>query len=375
MNTNIIKHHIYGIDTIRIAAALLIFMGHSINMYNCSYGSYLIDSIILALRSPVMTMFFILSGFSINYSNYSNYEWNYHKTVQFFAKRLVQILPAYLLIHFLWLFLGNDSFIRWLFLTPFEFSALQSMYPNIIGLLHNGGTWFISCLLIAYMTFPVLRCIFFALSKKALFIITATTMVFLIYLPVVSNYYSLGSVYSNPVFRSLEFAFGVLISNCCLSMAQQSDDNNKLIKNLLGSVICVSGIIMYIYILINPHYLLNDKFNLTTAQLIMYPLFVLLLCAAFIMRSEMLERNKVLRYLSGLIYYFFILQLVLWNITDMVFHVLNSIAGFDLSSNSSKILLSFSICLLISIAIREFIDKPIKTILLNRLPVFHNSDR
>ena len=366
------KHRIYFLDIIRIICALLIFMRHSITMYGCTYGSQSVDEVITALTSPVMSMFFILSGFSINYSNYSNQEWDYQKTRQFYIKRLVQIMPTYVLIHVLWLAFGRDSFIRWLFLTPFELTVLQSMYPNIFGVLHNGGTWFISCLLISYLLYPAIRGILFHQKPKTIFLSTAVTLFLLVYLPAIGNYYALGGIYSNPIFRSLEFAFGILISNCTILASQFiKDEKNQLSKNALGTGFIFIGSVIFVNFLANPTMIGNPKLGLSIAQLIIYPFFALALSISTIMRCSVLEENKLLKYLSSLTYYFYILQLVLWKITDAISGLIEKTVGISLSSGSARIALSFTICILMSALVGSFFDKPIKKFCFNRFSVFN----
>lgn len=370
--TNTIRHHrIFGVDIVRIVCALLIFMRHSITMYGCSYGSAAADNLIISLTSPVMSMFFILSGFSINYGNLGKPEWDYLKVKQFYAKRLVQILPTYLLIHCLWLILGGDSFIRWAFLTPLELSGMQAMYPNIFGILHNGGTWFISCLLMAYVLYPVIRALLLGLGKKAVYCITAVTILLLIYLPVAGSYYALGQVYSNPVYRGIEFALGVLISYSAYYISESTVfEKHQTITSVVAAALSLLLFIVFSSFLINGSTVGHGKLVLALSSLFLYPFIMFTLCASFISRCTWLENNRVIKYLSGLVYYFFILQLFLWKISDAVIRGLHRLSGIDLSSNVSKLTISFIICLLLSIMLFEFFDKPIKRFCFSRFSIF-----
>lgn len=371
MNNTIRHHRLYGVDIVRIVCALLIFMRHSITMYGCSYGSATADNLIISLTSPVMSMFFILSGFSINYGNLGKPEWDYLKVKQFYAKRLVQILPTYLLIHCLWLILGGDSFIRWAFLTPLELSVMQAMYPNIFGILHNGGTWFISCLLMAYVLYPVIRALLLGLGKKTVYCVTAVTVLLLIYLPVAGSYYALGQVYSNPVYRCLEFALGVLISYSAYHISTSADfEKNGNLTAIVATAVSLLLFALFSYFLINGSAIGHGKLVLALSSLCLYPFIMFTLCASFISRCPWLENNKVIKYLSGLVYYFFILQLFLWKISDAVIKGLRGISGADLSSNISKLTISFTICLLLSVILFEFFDKPIKRFCFNRFSIF-----
>lgn len=371
MTSTFNRHRLYGVDIIRIVCALLIFMRHSISMYGCSYGSAAIDELIISLTSPVMSMFFILSGFSINYGNLDKPEWDYLKTKQFYAKRLVQILPTFLLIHCLWLILGGDSFLRWAFLTPLELSVLQSMFPNIFGILHNGGTWFISCLLMAYVLYPVIRTLLLGLGKKAVYCITAVIIFLLTYLPIVGNYYALGGVYSNPVYRCIEFAFGVLISYSAYYISTNAAfEKHQTISSIVTAAFSLLLFAIFSYFLINGSAVGIGKLVFPLSSISLYPFILFTLCATFVSRCSWLENNKLLKYLSGLVYYFYILQLLLWKISDAVIHGLNKVLGIDLSSNVSRLTVSFIICLLLSIVLFEFFDKPIKRFCFNRFNIF-----
>ena len=297
------RHRISGVDIIRIVCALLIYMGHSIGSYGCTYGLQLADTVILSARSPIMSMFFILSGFSISYNYLNSNEWDYHTTRQFYAKRLIQIIPVYLLIHLLWLFLGNDSFTKWLFLTPLELTALQSMYPNIMGLLHNGGTWFISCLLISYFIYPVLRCVFHESKRQTIFICTICITAALIYLPYIDHYYSLGGgVYTNPFLRALEFTLGVLTNYCAFYVSRRHEQARYASHTCIpGFVISVLLFVALIYLRVDPVAVGRQKLVFSLDSLLLYPILMIILYISYISRSSFLENNRVLKYMSILL--------------------------------------------------------------------------
>lgn len=363
------KHRIWGLDVIRFICALLIYMSHAIKMYGCTFGSPRADELICVLRSPVMTMFFILSGFSLFYSNYGRFNLDYASTVKFYSKRAVQILPTYIFIHFVYLFLGNDSFRRWLLLTPFEFTFLQSMYPNIFGVLHNGGTWFISCIMMAYFVFPIAYSLLVCLNTRGIFITTVVTGLLLVYIPFVSNYYAMGSNYTNPVFRIIEFFFGLCCCACSISIIRQIPAGTA--SDIVSAVIIVILSSVYVLSLLRPVVIGSGKFVFLFSALIEYPVFLIILCCCLLCRSEVLENNALLKYCSGLIYYFFILQLILWNLTDLFFNLAET-AGLDFiqKTNSGKLIVSFAICAILSVALQELLDKPVKNYCFKRFPVF-----
>lgn len=307
-----------------------------------------------------------------HFSNWGRFILDYNGTVNFYAKRAVQILPTYVFIHIIYLFLGNDSFRRWLLLTPFEFTFLQSMYPNIFGVLHNGGTWFISCIMLAYLFFPIAFALLSHLSSRGIYLATVITGIMLIYIPFVSNYYAMGSNYSNPIFRIIEFFFGLCCCACAINIGNRI--NASTASAIVSAVIIVLLSCGYILSLIQPVVIGSGKFVFLLSSLIEYPIFLIILCCCFTCRSEVLETNALLKYCSGLIYYFFILQLILWNVTDMFFSFADEIGlDFIQKTNNGKLLVSFAICLILSIAMCELIDKPIKRYCYKRLPFFSKS--
>jgi peptidoglycan/LPS O-acetylase OafA/YrhL len=62
------KRRLFIIDILRVLCAFQIYAYHSTTMYGCDYG-YAINTLLSYLTSPVMTCFFVLSGFSIHYQH------------------------------------------------------------------------------------------------------------------------------------------------------------------------------------------------------------------------------------------------------------------------------------------------------------------
>ena len=347
------KHRMFGIDFIRIICALLIYMGHSVAMFGCSYGSGAIDNFILGTRSPVMSMFFIVSGFSIYYNNKVE-DWNTKETVDFYIKRAINIFPTVLLIHVLWLVIGPDTVARWIVLTPLSISGLQSMFPNILGILHNGGTWFISCILIAYFTFPISCGIIDTFNKRTKWVVTVAVMLAVIYFSTVGNYYSLGNLYINPIFRCLEFTFGV-----CLSASFNTIEKRN---GKLSTAAALVALIVFTVIVGHSiwYQTIVSVTGVRTTIFVLYPWIALMLYISYITRCVRLENNVIINYASGLTYYFFIFQLILWIVTTWFVKLVGPYMETYFSINSIKLISSFVICVLISIIVCELYDKPIK---------------
>lgn len=120
MDTNrVVKHRLFLIDILRVLCALLIYMRHSITMYCCTYGSPVFDGWIVDLTSPVMTCFFILSGFSIHYQHMEE-EVTSDWTREYLKRRLISIMPCYLLVVVIWPFAYPAQLEDWVLLLPVD---------------------------------------------------------------------------------------------------------------------------------------------------------------------------------------------------------------------------------------------------------------
>lgn len=347
------KHRIVGLDIIKIVCALLIYMRHSITMYGCTYSwnNLSLDGFVQLMTGTVMSTFFVISGFSIYYGYYGKAEFDAEGTLAFYKGRLIRIMPAYFLVHIMWLVFGSGTIRTWLVLTPFEASGLQSMYVNIFGVLHNGGSWFVSCILIAYFVFPVMRNMVGMINGRIVLVgLTAGVALFLLYLSSVSMHYQLGDNYTNPIYRAIEFFFGVCLSACLCGW------HGKKSKKRLLTIVAITLLMLGLFAasLKYNRYVLAGSIDLLTIS--MYPTIACLMVLAYELRIPRLETSRVIAYASSLTYYFFILQLILWAVTDKVIKLLDG----DAMWNFGKIALSFTLCVAMSVAIKELIEKPIQ---------------
>lgn len=353
--TNKTTSRIFGIDLLRVICAMLIFMRHSITMFNCTWGSSVIDAFILMTTAPVMTCFFMVSGYSMYYTYAHKDLQNISNVKQFYLKRCITIFPTYLLVHFIWIFFMEDSLRKGIILTPVDVLGIQTMYNTLFGILHNGGTWFISCLIFAYFVYPLFQELLKTATLKIKIILGAIVLFILVYSFFLAYEFGLGSNYSNPVYRGFEFLLGVIIASVCESISMKwQPSRGKCVLFLALSSIGVAGLMYSLYTI------------RTIGMLRYYDVFVapclcILLFSVYFIRNEWLEKNRLLQYLSSLSYYFFILQLFLWQITTACMTV------FGLEGNTMKIVVSLSICLALSVLMKEVYDRPVKKYLSKKL--------
>lgn len=219
------KHRIFGLDILRILCALFIYLRHSITMFGCTYGNFA-DQFILSLTSSIMTCFFMISGFSMFYVYSKKGDFSCAGLKIFYMKRIIAIVPAYYFVHVIWLFFNIDKFKDWIVLTPIEMLGIQSFFNTLFGILHNGGTWFVSCILVCYFAYPIIQMVISDLDFKMKIITLYMLYFILVYSDYVVMRFSMEGNYSNPLFRVLEFACGVLVAAICM----EKDFNRKNVR-------------------------------------------------------------------------------------------------------------------------------------------------
>jgi len=280
----------------------------------------------------------------------------------FFIKRIVSIFPLYIAIWFLWSvfeFIKGNFLPAWkhLVIAPVEFLMLQSIYDGSFGILHNGGTWFISCIFICYLIYPYLESIIKKNKKK-----TNIALLILFYLIISYSYvpvyiFKFGDIYANPFFRLLEFAEGIILAWLFL---QNKDKNiskrtNLLIPFFIFALIAVISFGVHFgfgYVLLY-NFLAVPVFG-----------FILYFCGRLEMRYKICRFQKIISLLSECSYAFFLAQFFCFDITK---YLARHTLFFQKGGNSKLFFCSFFFCCIISIFLHFLIEKPIKKFLTKKL--------
>lgn len=334
-----------SLDIFRISLALLIFLFHSNIHLGCQYG---LLTPFISYGNVAMTGFFMLSGYAmtLGYGKKSFSAWE--DISNFYKKRFITIYPLYIVTGTLFVIMnicvGKQSIGDNIILLPVEILGLQAIFPgSLFEYSHNSGTWFVSCMILCYILYPILL-----LWVKSLHNIKYKTslvlMLFLlIYLPLTNEHFSPTSLYANPFVRLAEFIVGILLA----FVKKEVSTSIKYLTLFFGIIILITGV----------------SFINVPKSIISAPCFALIIWAVGNIDIRVNYGEKKLIYLSSISYAFFLSQFFIWN--PLKYIMLNT----GRLSNIFLIVTSFVACIIISVILYEYVDKKSRC-LLNKYLLF-----
>lgn len=352
-NNTITKQRIITLDILRIICALFIFMRHAHNSGGFSFGSSL--NLLANDTTPmIMTLFFVLSGLSLALSNKNqNCILSMNNIKTFYLKRIISNIPVYYLIHILYYVCNYNtiSFKQYLFYTPIELFGLQSIFSHVIGVFHNGGTWFISCLIFCYIAYPLIHN--FVMRMKSI-IKTIVLLIFLtfllIYLPLYNNFTESLSLYTNSFIRLFEFATGVVLARIVFDEKIIKTIDNR--KNILSIVILLAILVILILSFLNGSMFVKNNYIFFVIAIIFF---------SSIIRIDFGKMSKIITYASSLTYSFFVFQLIIWPPSIKV------VLWLSLDEWRYKAIIPVILLTLFCILVHEIYEKPIQKLLRKKL--------
>lgn len=345
------REHLAILDIIKICCAVLIYMRHSITMFGCTYGSSLVDGLICATTSPIMVCFFVVSGFSIYYNNSNRNLLDAGELRTFYKKRFITLFPIYILVHMLSYVLVVNTVQQKIYSTPVELLGLQSMYGGLFGISHSGATWFISSLLLGYFIYPLVQELL-KMNQRCIYLVTSVIFFVLVYSEVVMlQIFGVQPGYVNPVFRAMQVAFGAAL---CMAFTEEDKGNNKKAAIMMVANLIITGLLTAFAL----HYKMGIEYVTTP---IYYYLIAFAMLISIKFKPRLLTKSKLIKYAGSLTFYFFILQVFLWRLSAKVC----GLTGIE--SNKGKLLVSFVLCVALSIICKELFDKHAQKYLKNKL--------
>lgn len=339
-----VSNRVIGLDILRVALAMLIYMFHSRLHMGCSY-SYLNDFV--SVGAIAMTGFFMLSGYALRLVYGDQDLMEKHNLAKFYVKRLLSIFPLYYFFAILYiLILGKESLADNILLFPIEALGLQTTFTSLFSVTHNSGTWFISCILLAYLIYPLLQTICKQMREKTKVGLLLLMIFVDVWGAIISQHFNTASTYDNPFYRIVEFACGLLVADINMEC------NNNVLKVLRNWVMLICSVFVLIAgVSIMQHYLHYEDYM--RYNVIVLPCFITMLFGLGALKMPILERTKVVSYLGKISYAFFLVQFFAWSVSRWV------VDNMDYSHNWFKIVVSFTFCALASIMAYEIIQKPI----------------
>lgn len=352
------KTRIIGLDLFRISLACLIFMFHSLIHFECNYGLF---NAYLRTGATAMTGFMLLSGYAMSmvYSNTSMM--NFSTIKKFYIKRLITIIPLYyaVAIMFTLFILAKDStkIIDNAILLPIEALGLQTVFTTLFSFSHNGGTWFISCILFCYFIYPLFQTILHSMSNRSLVCTLITLSFIILWSPIVQSYFRLASIYSNPFFRVCEFGIGCVLYYLYNNVLKHT----RMIKYAKSNLACITLVFTHVVGVAIVHHLSIIPSDYMLYNWFMLPFFSFLIVILVSKEFSRFQVSTIISYLSRISFSFYLCQVLpLWDLCKIIIEV------FDCDNNIMRIFLSLFICLLSAITLHEFIEKPSAKFLKNK---------
>lgn len=341
---------VVGLDLLRISLALLIYMFHSTMHMRCYY-SFL--NPFIGVGAIAMTGFFLLSGYSLRLASGEHELIEKHNLGRFYLRRILSIVPLYYLFSILYmLFLGKESIADNLILFPIEALGMQSTFSSISHISHNGGTWFVSCIILAYAVYPLMQTICKQLKAKYK-VLSLIVLVFIdIWGVVVSQRFDTMGIYDNPFYRTIEVACGMLVADINISY------DNKVLQVLRSRGMLIGSIVILIGSVSCLKYFYHIR-DYMQYNIIVLPCFITMLFALGSLQMPRLEKSRSITYFSKISYAFFLSQFFVYQIGKWV---LNEVGWFDY--NWAKILVTFTFCVISSIIAYEFVQRPINDLVI-----------
>lgn len=221
---------------------------------------------------------------------------------------------------------------------------MQPVFNSLFSLIHNGGTWFISYILICYLIYPAIQEFVIRINNKTKILIMLMMVFVLLYAPIVVWYFDLSTIYSNPFFRLLEFFIGVFIASMKPSL-----DEMEFVKKYLYNwkYIMLISVLMFTWVTIAVN------LDIAVGNYMLYswsclPCFITLIIALSGVSFEKMNNKcrKMLLGLSEITYCLFLAQIFSNKISKVIIH------RYSISSNLMIIFIDWSVCILITVLLR-----------------------
>lgn len=217
-----------GLDILKIIFMLIIAFFHiATNLkvhFNDGYWKYL--DVVITRGAVFMVGFFMLSGFVLQYTYHDSDFTDKKNVISFVKKRFIGIYPlyiAFLVIVFCFKLSFPDTSLKIFALLPIELFCLQSFFPTTFNICGNGGTWFVSVIILLYILFPKLSVLAKKIDRRKKWLLICVLGTISSYIGLVQNQFggNLALYYTNFIFRVPEFLIGILLADIFIQNGEQ----------------------------------------------------------------------------------------------------------------------------------------------------------
>ena len=333
------KKRIIGLDILRVLGIIFIFCYHFTDSYIALGGTgasvFNALSFFSLMSRPASLLLFIISGFALMYNSEDKLSLK-----DYFKKRFKGLYIPFYVAYFLILGIGV-VLLKW---APWRVVPKRTFAYTILGIdglaanfgpnYYIIGEWFMSCIVVCYFLFPLL-----AIGYRRFKYLTLSVLLFIyILLAYRVNPFPM-AVFINPLFILSYFYLGMILHD---RLAE-----GKTKKRLKMICIAVSAIIL-IYAVLEFLFTSNRLLPLSeTGSEIMCACwsFALIIALRDVELSEGSLMLKIIKYISGISWYFILLH-----------HVL-AIIYFNIRGISSFVLFDFLIILIMNIILATIVKK------------------
>ena len=282
------KKHIIGFDILRIIFSFIVVLFH---LKGTVMSRNIIDS--------AMFMFFMLSGFSLQYVNlYKDVLIDKETLKKFYIKRIATLFPVYVLVE-VFRVVVDESVLKRFILLPLRLLGLQTAFTEMDFFV--GVTWFNSCLIISYLIFPFINHIIYMANIKTRRFMFVVLLGIYFYINCLCNVLHVDisfNLYYNVLVRIFEFTLGALL----VSVIAETNIKFRF-SNCIFSMTAIASFIM----------LLLDFGALINTFKIFFT--ILLLICSFYIDIRLVNKNS---YIMKIINYFSTLSLEVFMVQDII---------------------------------------------------------
>ena len=357
------KEHLPLLDILRIVICAIVLLFHAVchKFWIIPEKTFLHTT--LSTGAIYMDAFFILSGFLLFYLHGEKFrEFIEDKIKKFYFKRFIRIYPQYII--YTLVIVLYSKFFNWV-IYPAEILGIQSFFPALFKHAGNGGTWFISCLFFSYLMFPFLAKLVQITKRNLLNMFLLFGLC--IYISMIAASFKIGwmPVYINPIYRMFEFMIGMYLAKMFIQTPK--------IKNLyyiLSSLGAILLLIILVPILYKNNYIngLDFKTNFIWYNYITIPLFSIIIFSLASIKNKFCEKlnsSKILSFIAGLTFPFYLWQGLAQRLTKQYF------MNFEISPLTCLFLVNLALAIVVYILFDKIFIKKYSSIFIKIQKIYN----